>query len=694
LLNRRRLPFVLIGVCLLLASGAAAAEGDAFTATGTPSHVKPSASDTYTITLTSAAASPSRAQRATITIPPGFSVAGPIQATTQAMGGCEASTWNLDGAVTTEINLRRPGNNDTGLCPGAALTVAFTATSAATEATYTWTTQLFAGDTEPFALNGTQPTVVVDGTPPETTIDSAHPALTKSTSASFAFSSNEAGAFECRLDGAAFSSCTSPISYTGLGEGGHTFAVRATDAAGNTDQTPASDDWTVDTTPPNTTITGALPPTPTSKTSATFAFISSEVGSTFECSRDGEAFTTCTSPQMYDGLPGGNRTFAVRATDPAGNTDTTPAGHSWRIDLVGAATTILTAPPSSTNSTSASFTFESSESGTTFECSLDGVLFTACTSPIGYAGLADGAHTFDVRAVDAAQNTGPQASHRWTIDTRPPRATVTSGPPALGNNRSATFTFAADEAASFQCSLDGGSFTPCGFSASYTGLGDGSHTFVARPTDAVGNTGAPASYGWTIDATAPETTLGSRPRPRTTSLSATFAFSASEAATFQCKLDGGAFAACTSPKRYARLRSTSHAFSVRALDAAGNVDPSPATHRWTIAAARQRAKATSALFAPAADARVTSPPLLRWRRVARASYYNVQIYRGRVKVLSAWPTRAQLRLRARWTYLGRERRLVPGKYRWLVWPRIGRGAQGRYGSALGQSTFTVVPRRR
>ncbi len=477
-----------------------------------------------------------------------------------------------------------------------------------------------------------------------------------------------------------------------MGEGEHRFEVRATDLAGNTDPTPASDSWRVDTTPPNTRITGA-PPTPTRETTATFTFDSGEGGSTFECSRDGEAFTACTSPQTYEGLPGGNRSFAVRATDPAGNTDATPAEHSWRIDLVGAATTILTAPPSSTSSTSASFTFQSSEPGTTFECSLDGMLFTECRSPIGYAGLSDGEHTFAVRAVDAAGNTGPEASHRWTIDTRAPRATVTSGPPALSNSRSAAFTFTADESSSFQCSLDGGSLTPCVSPASHTGLGDGPHTFVARPTDTVGNPGAPASYGWTVDATAPETTLGSRPRPRTKSLTATFAFSASEAATFQCRLDGGAFAGCTSPKTYGRLRRTSHTFAVRAIDAAGNVDPSFATHRWTIAATPRKAKASSALFAPSAGARLTAPPLLRWRRAAGASYYNVQLYRGRVKVLSAWPIRAQLRLRARWTYLGRQQRLAPGTYRWLVWPRVGRGAKGRYGALLGQSTFIVTARR-
>jgi hypothetical protein len=87
---------------------------------------------------------------------------------------------------------------------------------------------------------------------------------------------------------------------------------------------------------------------------------------------------------------------------------------------------------------------------------------------------------------------------------------------------------------------------------------------------------------------------------------------------------------------------------------------------------------------------MSSPPRLAWRRVPRASYYNLQLYRGRVKVLSAWPTRPRVQLRSRWTYLGRKRKLTPGVYRWYVWPGFGPARAHRYGRLLGQSTFTVI----
>jgi hypothetical protein len=83
-----------------------------------------------------------------------------------------------------------------------------------------------------------------DTVPPDTTITSAPPATSRSGSASFSFTSNEANVrFQCRLDGAAFAGCASPATYAGLAAGAHTFAVRAIDAAGNVDGSPATHSW-------------------------------------------------------------------------------------------------------------------------------------------------------------------------------------------------------------------------------------------------------------------------------------------------------------------------------------------------------------------------------------------------------------------------------------------------------------------
>jgi len=96
--------------------------------------------------------------------------------------------------------------------------------------------------------------VGTDATPPETTITSGPSGTSKSTSATVTFTASEPSTFQCSLDSGAYEDCTSPRTYTALGQGSHAFRVRATDAAGNTDPTPAARTWTVETNVPPTAV--------------------------------------------------------------------------------------------------------------------------------------------------------------------------------------------------------------------------------------------------------------------------------------------------------------------------------------------------------------------------------------------------------------------------------------------------------
>ncbi len=238
-----------------------------------------------------------------------------------------------------------------------------------------------------------------------------------------------------------------------------------------------------DSTAPDTTINSG-PANPSNSTSATFIFTATEANSTFACSLDGAAFTACTSPKTYVGLIDGAHSFQVRATDLFGNTDATPAGFNWTIDIIPPETTITVAPAATTTSTSAGFEFTATEPAT-FACSLNGAAFSNCATPQNYTGLAIGPHTFLVRAIDAAGNfdTTP-AGHSWTInalDVTPPDTTITSAPPALTNNTSATFEFSSTEANSnFRCSLDGAPTSSCTTPHSYAGLTSGSPIFRCK----------------------------------------------------------------------------------------------------------------------------------------------------------------------------------------------------------------------
>ncbi len=173
----------------------------------------------------------------------------------------------------------------------------------------------------------------VDTTAADTTIVSGPTGLTNDATPDFAFTSTEAGGFECRqhLVGGtapAFAPCTSPHAPGPLGDGSYVFEVRAVDAAGNSDATPARSSFQIDTTPPETTITGG----PGDTTSATAAFLFSAPGAArFSCRLDGGSWHPCASPQAYSSLSLGSHRFEVTAVDEAGNEDPTPAQHAWQV---------------------------------------------------------------------------------------------------------------------------------------------------------------------------------------------------------------------------------------------------------------------------------------------------------------------------------------------------------------------------
>ncbi len=63
-----------------------------------------------------------------------------------------------------------------------------------------------------------------------------------------------------------------------------------------------------------------------------------------------------------------------------------------------------------------SFSFSSSEPNSTFECNLDSGSWDPCTSPESYSGLANGEHTFSVRAIDRAGNVDASPeTRRWRV---------------------------------------------------------------------------------------------------------------------------------------------------------------------------------------------------------------------------------------------------------------------------------------
>ena len=257
----------------------------------------------------------------------------------------------------------------------------------------------------------------IDTTPPPQPAITAMPTNpTTQTSANFSFSDTEAGVrFQCQLDSSPLAACNSPITYSGVIQGTHTFGVIAQDGAGN-QSFPATFTWTIDTTPPPQPVINSTPTNPTNQVNATFSFSDSEVGVSFVCQLDTGAFTACSSPKTYSSLSQRTHSFAVKAQDSAGN-QSSAASFSWIVDTTAPPKPIITAaPPSSTPQTSASFSFTDAQAGVIFFCQLDNSAFSVCTSPWLYAGpLTRGKHSFSIRAQDTAGNLSGTVNFKWTI---------------------------------------------------------------------------------------------------------------------------------------------------------------------------------------------------------------------------------------------------------------------------------------
>ena len=344
--------------------------------------------------------------------------------------------------------------------------------------------------------------------PPDTSLTSTPGKLTNQSSAQFAFTSTKSGStFQCSLDGAAASDCTSPQSYSGLADGQHTFSVAATDSTGNSDPTPATFSWTIDTVAPDTAFT-ATPPDP-NNTAASFS-ITTDADASLQCSLDNAAFAACTSPVSIglSSLPDGSHTFRARGVDAAGNVDATPASFTWTTDTIAPTITLGSTPAAIATTTTATFTWTSSEPGA-YSCRIDTALFASCGSGTSgtktFTGLTQGNHTFNVRARDAAGNLSATTSFSWAVDTGPPDTTIGTKPTNPTASTSASFTFTATEPSTFKCKLDNAAvFSDCTSPQSYTSLADGSHTFAVEAVDTVGNVDpTPATFTWLVDVTNP-----------------------------------------------------------------------------------------------------------------------------------------------------------------------------------------------
>ena len=245
------------------------------------------------------------------------------------------------------------------------------------------------------------------GTPPPAAapiLRETPPRLSASAVARFSFET-KGRRVECRLDEGAARPCTSPVEYR-VADGAHRFSVSAGGRA-------AHYAWMVDTSAPDAPRFTEAPGAVSGSTRVRFVVTPSA-----QCALDGVRVRCAALHEVAEG----EHRFTAVAVDAAGNRSAETV-HVWRVD-----TTPPAAPALADGGPPFAFT---GEAGATFVCVLDGGPALPCSSPHAFAGpLPGGEHTFAVRARDAAGNTGPAATARFSVDDQPYRSAALASAPA------------------------------------------------------------------------------------------------------------------------------------------------------------------------------------------------------------------------------------------------------------------------
>lgn len=218
---------------------------------------------------------------------------------------------------------------------------------------------------------------------------------------------------------------------------------------------------------------------------------------------------------------------------------------------------------------------------------IDSQLCSSGTYSFLISKYTDLTYNFSVTQTDGAGNISNATTLVWIRDSNsvpPPTISSPASSPTRNNQTSLTIsgtcnsgyllTLAGDVIASdvttpsssLTQNCNGGFFS---YVVSKASSSDQTFNFVLKQTfNSVDS--SVATVSWIKDTAAPTITISAQPPATNLQKSATFSFSTDETATFQCKLDSGTYATCTSPYSNASLSNGSHSFTLKATDQAGN----------------------------------------------------------------------------------------------------------------------------
>jgi len=353
----------------------------------------------------------------------------------------------------------------------------------------------------------------MDISPPKLVITNGPPVTLTDSEVIFVLNSDEPAMYSCYLEGydldwSEFLS-GNVRRYENLKDGTYTFYAKAKDLSGNVTPEPTSSNFVIDTTSPNVRIIES-PNGTIAQNDVTFKFSAQELATfSFYLSgyENGYSSYLNTDSKTYYNLPDGDYTFYVKAKDAVGNEQRKPTEVNFTIDTIAPGATITSGPEEliTSNSVTISLTAKNPE---TFEYYLSGkeAVFSRSTdnTTVSYTGLPNGSYTFYVRAKDKAGNIDKTpASRSFTIDTVPPKTTITKAPEGVITYDDVIFVFSANEKVTFSYYLEGYdndySDLTSESSKTYYNLPDGTYNFYVKSQDLAGNAGAnPAVHSFTV----------------------------------------------------------------------------------------------------------------------------------------------------------------------------------------------------
>ena len=433
--------------------------------------------------------------------------------------------------------------------------------------------------------------IVHDDILPTVNLVTAPDSVTNELNARFVFDPQDSGSgidtMLCGMLGPANQPCDNDSTFQ-VPEGTNTLVFQARDNAGNIGAVMLYE-WRVDITKPTVEITSA-PASLTNQTSARFEFAGADESSEitgYTCQLD-SSVVACDSPETYSNLADGSHRFAVIAEDEAGN-KSDPAIHEWNIDSVAPVISFVRTPAAWEASTTTTIEVAVNDaSASTVRCRLDNAAFQDCTLVSPLSNLAEGGHSFEAFAVDAAGNQSETITHNWSVDTTAPTVVFTSVPENPNSDLEVQIGFNANDAGiglkEIRCQFDNDPVFTCQSPLDITNLSIGEHTIQVFAIDELDNTSAPISYTWETRVAPPVVAIVHAPEAETNSTEASIGFVAQSDVTiagYECSVDNAAFSSCVSPLNLTNLVDGNHTVSVRATDEFGQLS-NTATHNWFI----------------------------------------------------------------------------------------------------------------